>query len=153
MLWEWLSGLEAAVWAALLGALSGSLAAYVLRKIEELRRRQRELRGLRRLLDVVTGYNEEILNTYSERPDQVADPYRRRLSTRAWDKTSVRLTQLLKDDELLEDLAEYYEEIQAIAEYARYSEHTPVTKRQVVPDLLPRAISLSNRVRPRLKDR
>ena len=111
MLWEWLSGLEAAVWAALLGALIGSLAAYVLRKIEELRWRQRELRGLRRLLDVETGYNEEILNTYSERPDQVADPYRRRLSTRAWDKTSVRLTQLLKDDELLEDLAEYYEEI------------------------------------------
>jgi hypothetical protein len=153
MLWEWLSGLEAAVWAALLGALIGSLAAYVLRKIEELRRRQRELRGLRRLLDVETGYNEEILNTYSERPEQVADPYRRRLSIRAWDKTSVRLTQLLKDDELLEDLAEYYEEIRAIAEYARYSEHTPVTKRQVVPDLLPRAISLSNRVRPRLKDR
>ncbi len=45
MLWEWLSGLEAAVWAALLGALIGSLAAYVLRKIEELRWRQRELRG------------------------------------------------------------------------------------------------------------
>ena len=153
MLCEWLSGLEAAVWAALLGALIGSLAAYVLRKIEELRRRQRELRGLCRLLDVETGYNEEILNTYSERPDQVADPYRRRLSTRAWDKTSVRLTQLLKDDELLEDLAEYYEEIRAIAEYARYPEHTPVTKRQVVPDLLPRAISLSNRVRPRLKDK
>ena len=58
MLWEWLSGLEAAVWAALLGALIGSLAAYVLRKIEELRRRQRELRGLCRLLDVETGYNE-----------------------------------------------------------------------------------------------
>src|SRR5215207_3733034 len=123
--WQLLVNLEIPTgWVALIDALIGATVGYVTREIEEYRRRRRERRGLLRLLETETTYNANLLDDYETNPAQIADRYRRSLSTRAWDKASTRiastrLAQLLKDDTLLADLSEYYEEIRAIVLYAR----------------------------------
>jgi hypothetical protein len=149
--WQWLVNLEIPTgWAALIGALIGATAGYVTREIEEHRRRPRERRGLLKILDIETGYNKDLLNDYEDNPAQIADLYRRALSTRAWDKTNTRLAQLLKDDELLADLSKYYEEIRAIVLYARNPEVTLPKARDKVEERLPELKRLSNRVRRQL---
>ena len=154
MLWGWVSSLEPGG-AALLGALIGALVAYGLRELEEVRRRGRELEGLLRLLELETRLNEEVIDAYRAWPRDIGNPERRRVSTRAFDDASVRLAQLLKDADLLKDLAEYYEDMRALAEYARIPEDkvTSVFKAEVLKEWLPRLEALNGRVRPRLADR
>ena len=151
MIWEWLNSLGTGG-AALLGALIGALATYGVRRFEEFLRRRRELRGLLRFLNLETQLNEELINDYTENPGLAGEPGNRRLSTRAWDAASIRLAQLLRDKELLQDLAEYYEEIRALEAYAQIPEDTVTLAAKVgeLDNWLPRVIALNNRVRGRL---
>ena len=152
--WQWLINLEMPTgWAALTGALIGATAGYATREFEEHRRRRRERRGLLKMLEIETGYNEDLLNVYQEHPAQIAEQYRPALSTRAWDKTSIRLAQLLKDDKLLADLSEYYEEIRAIVLYVRDPAVTLPKARDKIEQRLPKLKTFSSSVRPRLQRR
>ena len=79
-------------------------------------------------------------------------PYEYVPATRVWDKSNVRLAQLLNDDDLFADLFEYYDKAQDLAEFIRVSTHNTQDKMALMSFDAKRLIDLSNPVRPRLQE-
>ena len=138
--------------AALGGALLGAITGYVFRELEEWRQRKRERRGLLTLVKLETKYNEDLLTKYEKNREWITDQSRGTLSTRAWDDSRVRLSQLLKDSELFSELAEYYEEMRRIGAYSRYENLSSDMRILVVTEQLPDLQKSSNKVRQLLSN-
>jgi hypothetical protein len=133
--------------AALGGALLGAITGYVFRELEELLRRERERKGLLTLVDLETRHNAELLRDYEKNKEWITDQSRGTLSTRAWDDTRVRLSQLLKDTELFSELAKYYEEMRRIGTYSRGENISRDMRIMTVAQRLPDLEKTSNAVR------
>lgn len=95
----------------------GAVVIYLLSEWSDRRQRKRELKGLLRILDAEIAGNERLLQIFDEHPVWVARAPDYSLQTRAWEDVRVRLAQLLRSSKQFDDIANYYENIQAVERY------------------------------------
>jgi hypothetical protein len=121
---EWLSSgmQDPAVGTIIVGtvlsvAVLSAVLVYLLGEWGDRRQRKRELKGLLRILDMEIAGNERLLRIFDEHPTWISRAPDQSLQTRAWEDTRVELAHLLKNDEQFNDIADYYENIQAVERY------------------------------------
>src|SRR5215216_2048547 len=108
--------------AAVLGAVLGSTGTHLWQLQREHKQRVRELRGVTRLLNKEMERNRTRLRAVAKAaPPGNRDRYRYVPATGVWDKANLRLAQLLKDDELLTGLVDYYTQAHDLARYIQVS--------------------------------
>jgi hypothetical protein len=91
------------------GVIGAAAVAYSFRAYEAWQARQRELKGLLRLLAVEIAYNEQVfkhLEEYPEATGQLAEGAG--LQTRAWEENRARIAELIKDSDDLQHFADYF---------------------------------------------
>ena len=102
-------------WLVILGVLlSFASIVFLVGEWEDRRQRKRALKGLLRILDVEMAGNECLLRIFDEHPECITRASVRSLQTKAWEEGKIALTLLLKKDKHFDNIASYYEEIQAI---------------------------------------
>ena len=144
---SWATTLAAAVLSAVLAAT----ATHWWQLRREREQRVRELRGITRLL-----YEEMETNRSRLAAVSTGAPARPRVlyflvpDTGVWDKSNLRLAQLLEDDKLLASLVEYYTVAHHLAEFIRASSGDPNQDAMNHISLQSRRlIKLSDDIRPR----
>jgi len=95
----------------------GAVIVYLLGEWGERKQRNRELKGLLRILDTEIAANERLLRIFDERPAWITRGPDHSLQSRAWEDARVRLAYLLRNRKQFDDIARYYGNIQAVEGY------------------------------------
>ena len=103
-------------WVVVLSVLLSvaAIAFLLLGEWEDRRQRKRELKGLLRILDMEIAGNEHLLRIFDEHPGCFSGAPDPPLQTKAWEEVKIALVLLSKKDEQFDDIASYYENIQAV---------------------------------------
>ncbi len=99
--------------------------------------RRRERRGLLTLLDLETDQNDRQFTAYEQDPTWIIRAPDYTLSTRKWEATMVRLSQLLEEEEEYADLLKYYEGIFQINGFRQNTDESAFHRQQTVIQGLP----------------
>jgi len=139
--------------AAVLGAVLGSTGTHLWQLQREHKQRVRELRGVTRLLNKEMERNRTRLRAVAKAaPPGNRDRYRYVPATGVWDKANLRLAQLLKDDELLTGLVDYYTQAHDLARYIQVSTDAPQLTMNMINHHASYLIDSSDTVQPRLQE-
>jgi hypothetical protein len=92
----------------------GATTAYIYRVIEGKSQRQREKKGLLRMLLVEIEENERVLRGFTARPAFIVNAPAGYLRWSVWADVRARLSQLIEDEDKLGDLARCYNMVEQI---------------------------------------
>jgi hypothetical protein len=115
-------------------AIGTAAVAFIFTEIEASFSRQRELKGLLRLLAAEIEYNKDILEAFKNSRSQL-EKHLQGLHTLAWEENKVRIAQLLKRSEDFGCLADYFMNVATFEEYRRSGQEGAVTLSESIPSL------------------
>ena len=125
----------------------GAVLTQGLREYLDYRQRQRELKGLLRLLDVETYRHRIQLNAFRENSEWITEAPEHRIRFAEWDVSKDRFAILLKDDTQFADIAKYYENLRVINDFRLSSTDSERWRQERVTKQLPALLELHDLTR------
>lgn len=119
---------------------------------EARQQERRELIGLLRLLDIEIGKNQEQIRWFKLSSQWIVKAPEYSLSYKVWEDVRVRLSQLVRNDDLLADVAKFYGNVEGVDNFRMLSNRPEAETIRIISEQLPIVEELAEISRTHIRD-